>query len=169
MNVYRCLICGHSYLGDAKPTHCPFCGARQRHLVAAEEYRIVAVGELSEKSRENLARALDLEVENSTFYLEASKVADTAKGEALFRALARVEAEHVAILARILGVLKPEELFEPGECSPSHKQNLAESQQREERMVNLYRRFLEEEVEDRVKQVLEAFIEIEADHLSLSE
>lgn len=169
MNIYRCLICGTPFLAGAKPTHCPFCGVRQRHLVPAEEYKIVAIGELSEKSRENLQRVLELEVENSTFYLGASKVADTVAGDALLRALARLEAEHVSIVARILDIPRPEELFEPGESSPSHKQNLAESRKREERMVHLYRRFLEEAVEDRVKQVLEAFIEIETEHLALSE
>jgi hypothetical protein len=35
--------------------------------------------------------------------------------------------------------------------------------------VQLYTRFLEEAVEERVKQVLDAFIEIESDHLSMSE
>ncbi|WP_432821950.1 ferritin family protein [Trichloromonas sp.] len=169
MNVYRCRICGDPYLGAERPSHCPFCGAHARHIVPAADYRPVPVGDLSKKSRENLERALELEVGNSTFYRGAAQVADNEEGQALFSALAKVEAEHASVLCKILGVPKPEELFEPGECSPSHKENLAESHKREGRAVQLYTRFLDEATEERVKLVLGAFIEIESDHLGLSE
>ncbi len=169
MNIYRCRICGDPFLGSGKPTHCSFCGAHQKYLVEAADYEPAGTGELSKKSRENLQRALELEVGNSTFYRGASKVADTEEGQALFASLAKIEAEHAMILCRILGVAKPEELFETGECSPSHKENLAESRKREERTVNLYRRFFDEASEDRVKEVLAAFVEIESDHLGLVE
>lgn len=168
MNVYRCRICGDAYLGSEKPTHCPFCGAHQKHTTAAAEFEPVGIGELSRKSRENLQRALDLQVGNSNFYRGASKVADTAEGKALFSALARIEAEHAGVVCGILGADTPEELYETGSCSPSHKENLAECHKREERAVHLYRKFLDEASEDRVKQVLEAFIEVESDHLGLS-
>ncbi len=169
MNVYRCRICGDPYLGSARPSHCPFCGAHAKHIVPAADYQPVPVGDLSKKSRENLERALELEVGNSTFYRGAAQVADDEEGLALFSALAKVEAEHASILCKILGIPKPEELFEPGECSPSHKENLAESHKREGRAVKLYSRFLDEAIEERVKLVLGAFIEIESDHLGMSE
>jgi len=169
MNVYRCRICGDPYLGQERPTHCPFCGAHAEHIVLAADYQPVPVGDLSKKSRENLERALELEVSNSTFYRGAAQVADNEEGQAMFSALAKIEAEHASVLCKILGIPKPEELFEPGECSPSHKENLAESHKREGRAVQLYTRFLEETTEARVKQVLSAFIEIESDHLGLSD
>ncbi len=169
MNVYRCRVCGDPYLGSEAPTHCPFCGAHRRHIVAAADYSPVPLGELSKKSRENMERALELEVGNSAFYRGAAQVADTEEGRALFSALAKVEAEHASIICKILGACKPEELYEPGECSPSHKENLAESHKREARAVKLYTKFLEEAAEQRVKQVMEAFIEIESDHLGMSE
>jgi rubrerythrin len=169
MNVYRCRICGDPYVGSDRPSHCPFCGAHAKYIVLAADYRPVPVGDLSRKSRENLERALQLEVSNSTFYRGAAQVADNEEGLAMFSALAKVEAEHASVFCKILGIPKPEELFEPGECSPSHKENLAESHAREGRAVQLYTRFLEEAVEERVKQVLNAFIEIESDHLSMSD
>ncbi|NIQ97142.1 MAG: ferritin [Desulfuromonadales bacterium] len=168
MNVYKCLICGDPYVGTDKPTNCPFCGAHQRHIVTAEEYAPEVLGELTETSRKNLERALELEVGNSAFYRGASKVADSVGGQALFSALAKVEAEHASVLCKMLGREKPEELYEIGECSPAHNENLAESHKREERAIHLYGRFLEEAKEPRVQQVLEAFIEIEKDHLSFS-
>lgn len=169
MNVFRCRICGNPYLGSERPTHCPFCGALAEHIVAAAEYQPVPVGELSKKSRENLERALELEIDNSAFYRGAAQLADQEEAQALFCALARIEVEHASILCNILEIPKPEELFEPGECSPSHKENLLETRKRETRAMQLYARFLEDAVEERVKQVLSAFIRAESDHLGLSE
>lgn len=169
MNVYRCRICEEPCLGSTQPSHCPFCGAHAEQFVLAAEYQPVPVGELSKKSRENLERALELEVGNSRFYRGAAQVADLEAGRSLFSALAKVEAEHGAILCRMLGIAKPEELYEPGECSPSHKENLTESHKRETRAIQLYKRFFEESNEERVKQVLGAFVEIETDHLGMTE
>jgi rubrerythrin len=169
MNVYRCRICGNPYLGSEKPSHCPSCGAHKKHIVLAAEYEPAAVGQLSTKSRENLERILEMELGNSTFYRGASKIADSKEGEALFTALSNAKAEQASVICKILETPTPEELYETGECSPSHKENLAEFHKREERAVRLYSRFLEEATEERVKQVLEAFIEIESDRLSFSE
>ncbi len=168
MNLYRCRICGDTYLGAEKPTNCPFCGAHQKLLVTAADYEPTVAGDLSRKTRENLQRVLELQVDNSSFLRGASKVADSEEGRALFSALAKVEAEHASVICRVLGVVKPEELYDIGECSPSHKENLAESHRREERAINLYRRLAEEEKDERVLQVLEAFVEVENDHLALS-
>jgi rubrerythrin/rubredoxin len=167
MNIYRCRVCGDPYLGSEPPTHCPFCGAHQKHLVPAAGYQPTAVGELTGSSRENLQRVLELEVENCCFYRGAAQVADNEEGRSLFVALARVEAEHASIVCEILGVPQPEGLFDTGASSPAHKANLAEAHQREERAVQLYCKFLQEATEERVRQVLEAFIEIESDHLQL--
>ncbi|MDY0268285.1 rubredoxin-like domain-containing protein [Trichloromonas sp.] len=169
MNLFRCLICGESYIGSAAPSHCPFCGAPGKYLVAADAYRQVPLGELSRKSRENLERALDLAVGNATFYRGAAQVADCERGRALFSALSRTETAHAVLFCQILDIPLPEELSAPGECSPSHKENLAEARKREGRAVQLYTRFLEETAEERVKQVLSAFIEIEADHFGMAD
>ena len=169
MTVLCCRICAAPYLGSTKPTHCPFCGARQRHLVAAADFRPTGVAELTKKSIENLTRVLEMKVGNSAFFRGAAKVADTEEGKALFRALSRIEAEQAGILCRLLAVERPEELLETGECSPSHKENLAEARKRGERGVNLCRRFAEEAEEERVREVLAAFVETGEDHLGLTD
>ncbi len=168
MNLYRCRICGESYIGSVCPSHCPFCGAPGKHLVSAEEYRQVPLGEISRKSRENLERALDLAVGNATFYRGAAQVADCERGRALFSALSRIESAHAVLFCQVLGIPLPEELSAPGECSPSHKENLAEAQKREARAVQLYTRFIEDAGEERVKQLLTALVEIETGHLGLA-
>jgi rubrerythrin len=167
MTVFRCRICGAPYLGSAPPTHCPACGAHQKHLIDAAKYQPPAIVELTQKSRENLQRALEMETKNSNFYRGVYKVADNEKDKAQFQALARIEAEHALVIARILGLPRPEEIAETGDCSPSHKENLKELIRREERAQHLYRRFFEEAKEERVREVLQALIETEADHLRL--
>lgn len=168
MTIYRCRICACPYLGSERPPHCSFCGAHQRHIVPAAEYEPTGVAELSPKSRANLEQVLEWEVENSTFCRGASKVAATREGTALFVARSRIKTEHADIVCRILAMPKPEELCKTGACSPVYRENLLESRRREERAVELHGRFLDEAVEERVREVLEAFIEIETDHLLLS-
>ena len=116
MNLYRCQICGESYIGSVCPSDCPFCGAPGKHLVPADNYQPVPLGEISRKSRENLERALDLAVGNATFYRGAAQVADSERGRALFSALSRTETAHAVLFCQILDIPLPEELSAPGEC-----------------------------------------------------
>ncbi|PLY07712.1 MAG: ferritin [Desulfuromonas sp.] len=168
MNVYRCRICGDPNLGEEVPSRCPFCGAHPRYMLLAADYQPAGEVSLSRKTRDHLEKALELEIGNSCFYRGAAKVADSEDGRALFSALAKVEAEHAGIACKLLGRSKPDELFETGDCSPVHHENLEESHRRENRAVHLYRQFLEEAEEERVREVFEALIEIEADHMSFS-
>ncbi len=168
MNIYRCRICGDPCLAEVVPSRCPFCGAHPRYFVRAADYQPPAEVSLGKKSRENLQRALELEIGNSCFYRGAAKVADDPVGRALFGALSKVEAEHAGVVCRLLGVPKPGELYETGDCSPVHRENLEEAHRRETRAVHLYRQFLEDAEEGRVQEVLEALIEIESDHMGLS-
>ncbi len=163
----RCRICWGPYLGSAKPTHCAFCGARQRHIVAAADYEPTGIAELSRRSRENLEHALAQQVDNSMFYRGASKVADTEEGKALFAAMAAMEERHAEIVCRVLVVAVPEDLRDTGACSPAHKENLIEARKRRERASKVYGKFLGEATEERVREILEAFIEIQGDHLSV--
>ena len=168
MELFRCSICGEAGFGAERPSHCPFCGALRPHLELAIDYEPTALGELSRKSQENLERLVELATENAGFFRGASKVADQVEGKTLFAVLAQVEAKHVAVLCTLLGSSCPEELQEPGACSPAHKENVAEARKRLERTLNLCRRFLDEAGEERVRQVLEAFAETAADQLSFT-
>ncbi|MBD3207810.1 ferritin, partial [Candidatus Bathyarchaeota archaeon] len=83
LRVFRCWICGETYLGEVAPTDCPYCGADQKFLKPAEEYEYPDV-DLTETSKQNLEEALELEVGNATFYYCAYNRAEGPKTEGMF-------------------------------------------------------------------------------------
>ncbi len=166
LNVYRCWICGETYLGEEPPSDCPYCGADKQFLKPGEEYEYPEV-ELSEKSRENFEAALKLEVDNATFYFCAAKRAEDVKRQGMFKRLAKVEAEHAESICMFLDIDEPSINKNSEECAYQLLENLEDAQKRETRAINHYRKFAEEAVEPRVKEFFEAIVDIETDHLEL--
>jgi rubrerythrin len=167
--LFRCRICGDPYLGSEAPSFCPFCGAPQKYMVPAEEYvDRNLVPNLSERSRANLEKALDLEVRNAAFYMCASNCAPDPLFKAMFKALWRTEAEHASVICKLLKVPKP--VIEPDErsCQKDPKANFAAAHGREERAVAFYGQSAREATEDRVKEVFTALTEVESYHIGLS-
>jgi len=168
IKVYRCLICGDAYVGYGKPTNCPFCGAHDQYLVEASDWEDRNKGlSLSNVSRKNLEKALELEISNSAFYRCAAQNAQDSVVQAMFKALSKVEAEHASTICKLLGIPKPDISKVQVNCSKSDVENLKESQERETRASTFYARAAEEAVEPRVKEVFSALVEIEKDHLEL--
>jgi rubrerythrin len=169
MKLFRCQICGDPYLGSEAPSFCPFCGAPQRYMVPAEEYRDRnLVPNLTPISRENLETALALEVANAGFYFCASNCAPDPLSQAMFKALAKAESEHAAVVSKILQVSKPEIQPDAKACKKDPRANFGEAHGREERAVAFYRQAAAAAVEDRVKEVFGALTEIESYHIALS-
>ena len=168
VKVFRCRICGEGYIGDSAPTHCPFCGAHEEYIVSADEWSWPIV-ELSEVSRKNLVAALDLEVSNSEFYFCAARKASNEADQVMFKRLAKVEREHADTIVKLLKSGGHEIQKDKEMCSDENADNLRESNERETRAIEHYGRFLSEASEERVREVFSAIIEIEKDHLSLSE
>jgi len=167
VKLWRCEICGDPYVGEVPPQNCPFCGA---HLLYIKEAKKAAVNfdvTLSEKDRANVERALKVEVSNSTFYFCAAEKTDDAEGKLLFKALGKIEAEHAAIWRKILKLSKVPAGSET--CHVENVENLKESHAREERAIAFYKKSAEESDNSRVKQIFESLVEIETDHLHLSE
>ena len=169
VKVYKCMICEEGYIGDAKPTHCPFCGAHDNYFVPVDKYVATDVGELSELSKNNLIGALDVEISNAEFYFCAAKKADNLADATMFKRLAKVEAEHASTIAKMLKVASPVISRDKTTCNINDADNLKESHEREANAIERYVRFLNEAVEVKVKMLFKALIEIEKDHLSLSE
>lgn len=170
MKLYRCLICGDPYLGSAPPSFCPFCGAPEKYLVPAEEYRDRNyIPDLSSRSRENLEKALELEVKNAGFYMCASACSPEPVSQAMFKALSKAEAEHASLVCKLLRVPKPEIKPDDKACQQDPKANFAAAHEREVRAVAFYRQAAAEAVEDRVREVFTALTEIESYHIALSE
>ncbi len=166
LNVYRCWICGETYLGEEPPSDCPFCGADRKFLKPGEEYEYPDV-ELTEVSKKNLEAALELEVDNATFYFCAYNRSDDPKKEGMFKRLAKVESEHAEAICMFLDIDEPKINKNSEDCSHHFPDLLEDAKTRETGAINHYKKFAAEAEEPRVKEFFEAIVEIETDHLEL--
>lgn len=167
MQIYRCNICGDPYIGSQKPTHCPFCGAHAEYLVDAKDWHDKNNVTLSEISRKNLLEALQLEVNNSAYYKQAFENAKDPYYLALFKALSKIEAEHAAAIIKIVKAERPDP--KAVTALESEKEYLALAHERELKATAFYAKSIEEAVEERVRELFTALVEIEKDHILLSE
>lgn len=167
VKLWRCVICGDPYIGGMPPPNCPFCGAHQSYIKEAKGATVNFDVALGEKDKANAERALEVEISNSSFYFCAADKTDDAEGKLLFKALGKIEAEHAAIWKKILKL----SVIPAGNetCFQQNVQNLKESHEREARAINFYRRAAGESDNERVKQIFEALVDVETDHLHLSE
>lgn len=169
MKVFRCKICGDPYLGEEIPTNCPFCGAPAKYIILASYWKEPEIERLSEISRKNLHSALELEVENTKFYVCASEMTDNIEGKQMFKALSKIEREHASMICKILNLKLPAITIDKLACYPSYQDNLKESHNREGRAIKSYSQFFKEANEPRIKEIFEALVLIESDHLKMAE
>ena len=167
VKLWRCVICGDPYVGVNPPTNCPFCGAHEEFIKEAKDAVVTFEVPLSAKDRANAEHAIQVEVSNSTFYFCAAGKTDNAESSLLFKALGKIEAEHAATWRKILRLPKTPEGKEM--CYIENVKNLNESHERETRAIAFYKKAAEESDHDRLKQIFKALVEIETDHLHLSE
>lgn len=167
VKLWRCEICGDPYIGKNPPDNCPFCGAHKQYIKEVQNAAVNFNVELNEKDKANAEHALQVEVSNSTFYFCAAEKTDNPEGKLLFKALAKIEAEHAAIWRKILRLPNVPKGNET--CHVSNKENLEESHERETRAIEFYKNSAKESKNSRIKQIFEALVEIETDHLYLSE
>jgi len=164
--LWVCEICGDPYIGETPPANCPFCGAHQRYIKGSKEAKVNFNVELNQKDRANVEHALQVEISNAAFYFCAAGKTDNSEGKLLFKALGKVEAEHASIWKKILKLGSIAKGNDP--CHVSNKENLEDSHARETRAIEFYRQAAKEAQNDRVKQIFEALVEVEKDHLVLS-
>ena len=168
VKLWRCIICGDPYIGNSPPNNCPFCGVPIEYIVEAKDAEVNFNVILNTTDQKNSERALKVEASNAQFYFCAAEKTDDDEGKQLFKALGKVEAEHASVWKKILKLAEVEiPRFE--ECSTSNRDNLKESHARETRAIGFYKKAAEESENKRVKEIFEAFIEVETDHLKLSE
>jgi rubrerythrin/DNA-directed RNA polymerase subunit RPC12/RpoP len=167
VKLYRCTICGDAYIGANPPANCPFCGAHIEYIVEAKEAVVNFDVPLSAKDRANAEHALQVEISNATFYSCAANKTNNPEGKILFKALGKIEAEHASIWRKILKL----ESVPPGSetCHMENVENLKESHARETRAIDFYRKSAAEADHPRIRQLFESLVDIETDHLSLSE
>ena len=169
VKVFRCKICRDPYIGEEPPSRCPFCGALACYFIPAEEWNPSEyIFEISDISKTNLKAALELELNNTAFYLCAMNMAKTNGDEygfAKFKALKKVENEHAAAILKFLKIKQPQ--LKPVTCSKDFEKNTQEGWEREDRAIKAYTKFAKEAPEIQLRQFFESIVEIETDHLEL--
>ena len=170
VTVWVCKICGEAYIGDGKPSRCPFCGAYEKHLIDSNEYDDTGDWdvELNETDKANVEKALGVEVSNTLFYKCAAKKVKELDGQKLFKILAKVEGEHASVWKKILKQKKID-WDRVESCVDDYKADLEDSHMREERAIKFYGEAAVAAESQRVKEIFKAFLEVETDHLKLSE
>lgn len=170
VKVWICKICGEAYIGEVEPSRCPFCGAFKKYFVESTKYDDTGAWdvELNDKDRENVEKALEVEISNNLFYKCASKKTPELDGQKLFKILGKVEAEHASVWKKILKLDKIE-FSKYDKCASEYKPNLEESHSREDRAIKFYGQAASEAKNPRIKEIFKAFLEVETDHLRLSE
>jgi len=169
VKVFRCRICGDPYIGSEAPMQCPFCGAAQRFFVEAKDWNPKEFNvDLSDISKKNLEAALQLELDNASFYDCAKNKADEANDHyslAKFKALMKVEREHASAISKFLKISGPG--LKKKTCNTDSKANSREGWERENRAIKSYTKFRDDAIEPRLKEFFGALVEIETDHLDL--
>ncbi|MHA2128182.1 MAG: ferritin family protein [Candidatus Hodarchaeales archaeon] len=171
VTVWVCKICGEAYISTTdKPARCPFCGAYEKYLIDSKEYDDTGDWdiELNETDKANAEKALGVEISNTLFYKCSAKKVEEIDGKKLFKILGKVESEHAAVWKKILKL--KEIKWEPAEtCEVDYKADLEDSHSREERAIKFYGEAAAAAENPRVKEIFEAFVQVETDHLKLSE
>lgn len=167
VKLWRCEVCGDSYIGESAPDQCPFCGAHKKYIKEARIAKVNFDVELNEKDLANAKHALEVEISNAAFYFCAAKETDDEEGKLLFKILGKVEAEHASIWRKILKLNSAPAGSDP--CHIKNKENLQESHDRETKAIEFYIKAAAESENERVKEIFTALVEVETDHLHLSE
>ncbi|TDB39015.1 MAG: hypothetical protein D9V44_04940 [Actinobacteria bacterium] len=170
LKLFRCRICGETYLGYEEPGNCPFCGAHVEFFVDPTEYDAsINRIELTETERGDLDSSIELERANTRFYLGMAERKDNDTLRSAYKRLAKVEAEHCSVFCKLAGVPRPADLLTPGETTGSWAGDIAESLARENRATTLYANFAARATSSRLREVWEAVSAVEADHITLDE
>lgn len=170
--VWVCEICGEAYITTSgKPKRCPFCGAYENNLVDSKDFDDTGYWalELNETDKANVERALEVEISNELFYKCASKKVKSLDGQKLFKILSKVEGEHASVWKKILDLKKIDYDKYKESCVEDYTEDLKDYHAREERAIKFYTQAAKEAKNERVKRVFESFVEVETDHLKLSE
>ncbi|MBR9690354.1 ferritin [Candidatus Woesearchaeota archaeon] len=168
--LFRCQICGDPYLGDEAPSKCPFCGAPKEYTKDEKQYidHFKENIKFTDGEIEAFKKALDLEIGNASFYLKASSTSSDEFHKSLFKALFKVESEHADVFVKHLKITKPE-FDKTIEASTDGHENLEESHRRERIAIDAYSQMLTQSTTPRAKEIFEALVKVETDHLGLED
>jgi len=169
MKVFRCRVCGDVYIGDEKPASCPFCGAHEKYFVLAKEWSLLHASSLSDITKENLKKALDLEINNTNFYRAVSKRSKDVQVSSMFKGLSKVENEHASTICKHLQIQHPSSNVGSDKAVDKDKENIKEANRRERSAVKFYGEAAKAAPENQIKEFFSALMQIESDHIKLTD
>ncbi len=170
LKMYRCRICGETFLGYEPPTNCPFCGAHVEFLNPSDEYPSdINEIEPTETERAALEASIELERANTRFYLGMADRHDNDLLRSAYKRLAKIEAEHCSLFCKLAGIRKPADLMEPGPTTGEWLTDIEESLVRENRAKALYAEYAGRATTPRLGEVWSAVSDVESDHITLDE
>lgn len=168
VTIFRCNICGEACLAECKPSHCPFCGTHEQWLVDSRDFVEPALPELTEISRKNLEFTYNLEIKASQIYHCIRKKTKDEFILGMFKAISKVELEHAELVGKLIAKDPSCEIpFEDKLCTEDRNDFLEKSKVLETNAIVHYKKFLKQATEPRVKEIFQALIEVEQDHLEL--
>ncbi len=169
MNIYRCRICGETYLGNEAPSQCPYCGAHRELLVDTIDYpEDINEVHLTEIERDDIMKSIDLEHSNARFYFGmGTHKADNPKLASAYKRLAKIELEHAELFCKLAGVPLPSDIQDPADVTADWCSNIEESINREQQASRFYAKVSSRATNERIKEVFAAVRDIEDDHINL--
>ncbi len=166
MKMFRCRICGETYVGTGVPNRCPFCGADESYMVEGDGYSAAENRlQLTEVEREDLEVAVALERSNARYYLAIAALEGDETLASAYKRLARIEAEHCSLFCKLLDVAKPDDLTTPEGDAGDWCAAIAESARRESSAAEFYAQVVSRATNVRIREVFTAVLAIERDHL----
>ena len=170
MRMYRCRICGETYLGYSEPKNCPFCGAHIEYMIDPADYPAdVNDIQLTETERADLEASVEIERANTRFYLGMAERKDNDTLRSAYKRLSRIESEHCSLFSKLLKAAKPADIADSGETTGGWASDIEESLRRESNASALYAEFSARATNPRLIEVWEAVSAIETDHIALDE
>jgi len=156
-------------MGIQKPKSCPFCGAHDKYFVPAREWKLIYCDALSDITKENLKKALDLEINNTNFYKAASQKSSDVYISSIFKGLSKIEKEHASAISKLLKIKKLDSDMGSDKASDSDRDNIEEANRRERNAVRFYGKAMKEAGEEEIKEFFNALMQIESDHIRLTD
>jgi rubrerythrin len=156
-------------MGKDKHTICPFCGAKEKYMVGAADWvdENLGIDKLSDISRKNLEKSLQLEANNAPFYRDAMLKSKNIEIQGIFKYLSKIEAEHASVIKKILKCEMPEPEKGREVATDDERENIKAAHEREKAATAFYSKAATEAFEPRIKRVFTALAEIETDHIKL--
>lgn len=151
--------------------YCPLCGAHNRYFCESrEEIYTTDRDKLTFKELEILDHATKLEIFNGDFYMEASRRAIKEENKLMFKELANIEFVHAKVHMKLGGVVEKPELrkIDYGRLK-NDEEFIKEANAREKHAVVFYDKGIANLEDKTLKEVLKAFMEIEKDHILMTE